>query len=167
MRERMNSGDIQPQRQERENCITSCLNCPLQVLVPAALHSQSCSSIFSEWDIDCWEEASDGGEPDKEADRSATEVKRRIGRAPIVSFRNSYILSDAKVRNGFLFLRKRKCKPLFRMNTLSIPDPRQSRCLSAPSLISILQIQPLTASRNQDSLQNFWTFVKKLRGHKS
>ena len=31
-----------------------------QVLVPAGLHSESCSSLFSAWDIDT--EAADGGE---------------------------------------------------------------------------------------------------------
>ena len=67
----------------------------VQVLVPAALHSESCSSLFSEWDIDC-EDPGETGEC-RSADQEAQEIKRRFRRAPIVSFRNSYILSDSKV----------------------------------------------------------------------
>ena len=54
---------------------------------------------------------------------------------------------------------------IIRMNTLSIRRPRQSRCPSAPSLISTRQ--PPTVFQDQDSLQHFWTLVEKLRSHES
>ena len=53
------------------------------VLLPAQLHSESCNSIFSSWDIE------------REEGRAATE-RREERRAPLASFRRSYILSDCK-----------------------------------------------------------------------
>ena len=49
------------------------------VLLPAQLHSDSCNSIFSSWDIE------------REEGRAASER-----RAPLAHFRRSYILSDCK-----------------------------------------------------------------------
>ena len=51
------------------------------VLLPAKLHSDSCSSLFSSWDIESEEERQEGG-------------GRR--RAPLASFRRSYVLSDRR-----------------------------------------------------------------------
>ena len=50
------------------------------VLLPAQLHSDSCNSIFSSWDIE------------REEGRGA----RGGRRAPLAHFRRSYILSDCK-----------------------------------------------------------------------
>ena len=53
------------------------------VLLPAQLHSDSCNSIFSSWDIE------------REEGRAASE-RREERRAPLAHFRRSYILSDCK-----------------------------------------------------------------------
>ena len=49
------------------------------VILPAKLHSDSCNSIFSSWDIDREEER---------------EGRASLLRAPLAHFRRSYILSD-------------------------------------------------------------------------
>ena len=55
------------------------------VLLPAKLHSDSCNSIFSVWDIDREEEGED--REDRGWGRQ---------RAPLAHFRRSYILSDCR-----------------------------------------------------------------------
>ena len=55
------------------------------VLLPAKLHSESCNSIFSVWDIDREEEGED--REDRGWGRQ---------RAPLAHFRRSYILSDCR-----------------------------------------------------------------------